>query len=106
MNGERNKYFLNSSLIVALALVISSAVLGWSYAHAKKGDEAITVTGSAKKRIKSDLVVWSAGVSVQSPQLQDGYKQISDSIPRIKEYLAAKGIPENQMTVSSITAAP
>jgi hypothetical protein len=28
---------------------------------------------------------------------------LSDSIPRIKQYLLSKGIPENQMTVSAIT---
>src|SRR5258707_5185805 len=105
MNGE-NKYWMNAGAILAIGLVLSSAIFGWFYAKTKRGDEAITVTGSAKKRIKSDLVVWSAGVSVQSPQLQDGYKQISDSIPRIKEYLVSKGIPETQMTVSSITAVP
>jgi hypothetical protein len=82
---------------------LSSAIFGWFYAKTKKGDEAITVTGSARKRIKSDLVVWSAGVSTQSVQLADAYRQLSDSIPKIRKYLIEKGIPENQITVSAIT---
>lgn len=102
MNGEKNSYWLNAGVALAIGLIVSSMIFGWFFAKSKKSDEAITVTGSAKKRIKSDLVVWSAGVSVQSPQFQDGYKQLSDGIPRIKEYLVSKGIPENQMTVSSI----
>jgi uncharacterized protein len=106
MNGEKNNYWLNAGVALALGLVVSSMIFGWFYARSKKGDEAITVTGSAKKRIKSDLVVWSAGVSVQSPQLQEAYKQLSDSLPRIKQYLVSKGIPESQITVSSITAVP
>ena len=103
MNGERNNYWLNAGVALALGLVLSSMIFGWFYSKSKKGDEAITVTGSAKKRIKSDLVLWSAGVTAQSPQLTDAYKQLSDSIPKIKQYLVSKGIPENQMTVSSIT---
>jgi hypothetical protein len=103
MNGERNNYWLNGGVALALGLIMSSIVLGWFYTHAKKGDEAITVTGSAKKRIKSDLVVWNAGVSVQSAQLSAAYGQISGEIPKIKQYLVSKGIAEDQMTVSSIT---
>ena len=47
-------------------------------------------------------MVWSAGVTAQSPQLTDAYKQLSDSIPKIKQYLISKGISENEMTISSI----
>ncbi|MBA3770334.1 MAG: SIMPL domain-containing protein [Blastocatellia bacterium] len=102
MNEERN-YWLNGGVALALGLVLSSLIFGWFYSTAKKGDEAITVTGSAKRRITSDLVLWSAGVSSQAAQLTDAYKQLSDNIPRIKQYLLSKGIPEQQMTVSSIS---
>src|SRR5437764_1362066 len=105
MNGEKRN-LLSGSLVVALAVVVSSTILGWSYSHAKKGDEAITVTGSAKKRIKSDLVVWSAAVTMESTSVADAYKRLSQDIPKIKDYLAAKGVPEDQMTVSSVTTTP
>ena len=103
MNGEKNNYLFNVGTTLAVGLVLSSIIFGWFYSNKQKGDEAITVTGSAKRRITSDLVVWSAGVSAQSAALTDAYKQLSESTPRIKEYLLSKGIPENQMTVSSIT---
>lgn len=103
MVEERNNYWLNAGVALAIGLVLSSIIFGWFYSKTKKGDEAITVTGSAKKRIKSDLVVWSAGVSAQSAQLTDAYRQLSESVPRIKQYLVSKGIADGQMTVSSIT---
>jgi hypothetical protein len=106
MNGEKNNYWLNAGVALALGLVMSSMIFGWFYSKNKKGDDAITVTGSAKRRITSDLVVWSAGVTAQSGNLTDAYKQLSGSIPRIKQYLLSKGIPEGQMTVSSITTTP
>jgi uncharacterized protein len=104
MNIEKSSHLLNAGIALAIGLVISSVVLGLSYTRVKKGDEAVTVTGSAKKRIKSDLVVWTAAVSFQAPKLSDAYGQLSDNIPRIKQYLISKGIPENQMTVSSISS--
>jgi hypothetical protein len=106
MNGERNNYWFNAGLMLAIGLVMSSLIFGWFYSKNKRSDEAITVTGSAKKRITSDLVVWSAGVSAQATTLTEAYKQLSDGIPRIKQYLLSKGIPEQQMTVSAITTTP
>lgn len=103
MNGEKNNYWLNAGVALALGLVCSSFVLGWFYTKTKKGDEAVAVTGSARKRIKSDLVVWSAGVTYQAPQLADAYRSLSESIPRVRQYLISKGIAENQITISSIS---
>jgi len=103
INGEKSNYLFNIGTALALGLIVSSMILGWSYTGAKKGDDAITVTGSAKKRIASDLVVWSAGVSAESAALTDAYKKLSEETPRVKEYLLSKGIPESQMTISAIT---
>ena len=103
MNGEKNNYLFNIGTSLAAGLIISSMIIGWSYSTTKKSDEAINVTGSAKRRITSDLVVWNAGVTEEAPVLSDAYKKLSVSIPRIKEYLLSKGIREDQMVVSSIT---
>jgi uncharacterized protein len=82
---------------------MSSFIFGWFFAKSRKGDEATTVTGSARKRIKSDLVVWTASVTYQSPKLADAYRSLSESIPRVRQYLIGKGISENQIQVSSIS---
>jgi len=103
MNGERN-YWFNGGVALAVGIVLASLIFGWFFANSRKGDDAVTVTGSAKRRISSDLVVWSAGVSYQAPQLADAYRQLAESVPRIKEYLISKGIAESQMTVSSIAS--
>lgn len=103
LNGHKNKYLFNGAVVLAIGLVLSSVVFGWFYSKTKKGDEAITVTGSAKKRIKSDLVTWSAGVSYQAPQLSEAYKSLAENVPRVKQYLIGKGIAENQITISSIS---
>lgn len=103
MNGEKNNYWSNAGAAIAIGLVLSSLIFGWFYSKTKKGDEAIAVTGSARKRIKADLVVWSAGISSEAPQLAEAYRQTTENIPRVKQYLISKGIAENQITISSIT---
>ena len=104
MNFEKNGHLFNAGFALAVALVLSSIVGAWAYTHAKKDEQTITVTGSARKRIKSDLVIWRAAVTYQAPQLSDAYKSLSDNIPRVKQYLISKGIPEDQITISSISS--
>jgi uncharacterized protein len=103
MDGGKNGGWFNSGVALAIGLVISSLIFGWFYSTSKKGDEAITVTGSAKKRIKSDLVVWTASVSFESTKLADAYRSLTENVPLVKQYLVGKGIAENQITVSSIS---
>jgi hypothetical protein len=104
MNIERNGNVFNAGFALAVALVLSSIVGAWAYTHAKNGEQVITVTGSARKRIKSDLVVWRAGVSYQATELSDAYKALSENVPKVKQYLISKGVAENQITISSISS--
>lgn len=103
MSERSQSVFSFTGLMLGIALIISSVIFGWFYSNAKRGDEAISVTGSAKRRITSDLVVWSVGTSSQAAQLADAYKQIADSIPKIRQYLVSKGIPEEQITIGPIS---
>ena len=103
MSEEKKSFLSNAGLALAVGLVLSSIVLGWAYTSKKSGDEAVTVTGSAKKRIKADMVMWSAGVSHQASTLAEAYKVLTENVPRIKQYLLGKGIPEDQITISSIS---
>ena len=94
MNIEKNGHLFNAGFALAVALVLSSIVGAWAYTHAKNGEQTITVTGSARKRIKSDLVIWRSAVTYQATQLSEAYKSLSDNIPRVKQYLISKGIRE------------
>lgn len=106
MNGEKNNYWFNAGVALALGLVLSSLIFGWFFEKSKKGDEVITVTGSARKRIKSDLVVWSAAVTYEAPKLADAYPSLSENVLRVKQHLISKGVPENEITISAITTTP
>ena len=93
-----------AAVVVAVALVVSTVIGGWFFVKGKRGDQTITVTGSAKKRITSDLVVWKSAISYQAPVLSEAYRSLSEAVPKVKAYLVSKGIPENQITVSAISS--
>src|SRR3984893_2247413 len=103
MSNERSGVFA-AGLALAIGLVLGSAIFSWGFMRSKNRDQTITVTGSARKRIRSDLVIWKAGVSYQSAVLSDAYRALSESVPRVKAYMISKGIAENQITISSISS--
>ena len=102
MSSERNGQVFNAGFALAVGLVLASIVFAWAYTRTKNVDQTITVTGSARKRIKSDLIVWRANVSYQSGQLSEAYGSLKDKVPRVKAYLISKGVPEEQIVVSSV----
>lgn len=104
MTNERFGSGFGAGVALAIGLVIASVIGGLAFIKGKQGDQTITVTGSARKRIKSDLVIWKAGVSYQAPVLADAYRSLSENVPRVKAYLVSKGIPENEITISSISS--
>lgn len=104
MINERFGSGFGAGVALAIGLVIASVIGGLAFVKGKQGDQTITVTGSARKRIKSDLVIWKAGVSYQAPVLADAYRSLSENVPRVKAYLVSKGIPENEITISSISS--
>jgi uncharacterized protein len=104
MADERSGSSFGAGVALAIGLVLASVIGGWAFVKGKRGDQTITVTGSARKRIKSDMVIWKAGVSYQAPVLADAYRSLSENVPRVKSYLIGKGIPENEITISSISS--
>ena len=102
--SERLGSGLGAGVALALGLVLASMIGGWAFVKGKRGDQTIVVTGSARKRIRSDLVIWRASVTYQAAALADAYRSLSESVPRVKSYLVGKGIPENQITISSISS--
>jgi hypothetical protein len=103
MHEERSGTFMGA-VVLAIALILATAIGGWFFVKGKRGEQTITVTGSARKRIKSDLVVWRSAISYQAPVLSEAYRSLAEAVPRVKAYFVSKGIPENQITVSSISS--
>jgi uncharacterized protein len=95
-----------AGLALAAALVLSSGITSWSYLHAKRFEQTIQVTGSAKKRIKSDVMVWQASVTAESRSLPDAYGKLSRDVATTQAFLVAHGVPAEQIVVSAVTTTP
>jgi len=103
MYEARSGTFMGA-VVLAVSLVVATTIGGWFFVKGKRGDQTITVTGSARRRIKADLVTLNSAISYQAPVLSEAYHSLSEAVPRVKAYLISKGIKDNQITVSSISS--
>lgn len=100
--GSKNHTAVVTAVIVSLALIVCSLIMANAVNGFTSSKNSITVTGAAKKQIRSDLVVWRGNFSAQSPRMAEAYSRLNQDLAKVKAYLIQKGIPENDIVVSSI----
>src|SRR5436309_15205399 len=101
MNGN-----LRAALALSVAMVVSTMIAAHTFLKSKELDHSIAVTGSSKKRIKSDLMIWGTSVSVEAAKLPDAYERLTADVDKVRTFLVAHGFPENQIIVSAVSTNP
>ncbi len=94
---------LRAGALLAAANVVCAAIIAWAWTHVRAEPKVIAVTGSAKKSIQSDLIVWSGRISVNNADLAAGYDELKDAVGKTLQYLARQAVPEPSITVSAIS---
>ena len=87
----------------AMANIICVAILAWTYLSVKLEPKTIEVKGSAKKAITSDLISWSGSITARDADLVKAYDKLKSQADKVAAYLKANGIPEKEVTFSSIS---
>jgi hypothetical protein len=93
---------LKAGAVLAIANILCVAIFSWTWAHVRAEPKTISVTGSAKKVIRSDLIVWSAKVSVVDPDLTAAYDKLKADTDRTLAYLKQHNAADKEITVSAI----
>ena len=89
-------------VLLALAVFLGSLFIGHGIRDRGRND-VITVTGSAKKRIGADYVVWSPAVTVEGGTASGAVADIGRWAKRVHEFLHDEGVRENELTVQPIS---
>jgi len=87
---------------VGSAVILTNGMVKFKKASA----EVINVTGSAEKRITSDYAVWTGKFSVRDAQLKTAFGRIKEDLRKVKSYLLANGIKEEEIIVQQVTTLP
>ena len=86
----------------ALANVICVAILAWTYMSVKLEPKTLEVKGSAKKAITSDTISWYGSVNSSDADLSKAYDKLKADTDRVAAFIKAAGIPDSEVTFSSI----
>ena len=99
----RNTQVIILGVCIAAATIVSSVILSQGFLRIMKmTKEQITVTGSANKQIISDYIVWRAVFTVRDPDMGKAYKRLSADLDKVKGYLLAHGVKEQELTIPQV----
>jgi hypothetical protein len=105
-NGNGRTPWLPVTLIGALAMILSAWILGASAVRVANSRAAVTVTGSAKREIRSDFAVWRGQYSVNARTLQEAYAQLEAAQGIVRTFLAAQNPGSDSLTFASVSIQP
>lgn len=103
--NEKNNLLIPLSILSG-AILLSVIIFAFVWKSTKNADQTITVTGSAKKTIVSDLGIQRGTLQATSTDRKTAYQIVAQQIPTVLSYLKDKGFQENQIEVFGITGYP
>ncbi len=99
---EKNgRLFGTVAIAIAVVAATTIAARSWERVRTRPKERDIKVTGSAKRRIVSDLIEWKATVSAQDADRTAAYRSLHDQVAKTHAFLTARGIKEDQIAINS-----
>jgi hypothetical protein len=89
--------------LLAIAIVVGSALVANGIRDRDSGSELITVTGSAKKQIVSDYAIWNASVTSQRETTAAAARELEAWTGRITAFLRSNGVEAGELRIQPIS---
>lgn len=93
--------FWVARLLMPMAIVMSVSVAANAWYQVKAKRHTIRVTGSATKRIKSDLIEWDSTIRHEAASRADAYRKVRNDVQKTVAYLEAQGLDPSEIWISS-----
>ncbi|HEY3324648.1 MAG TPA: SIMPL domain-containing protein [Planctomycetota bacterium] len=114
MATEVRANFMHVALVLSLGaagtLIGCTLVLANTYKarleHPKKMEQSLAVTGSARKRIHSDLAVWRISLSGSGEDLKSGYAALKSATEKVSKFLDGHKFTPQEIALGAITSQP
>ncbi|MCU7494397.1 MAG: SIMPL domain-containing protein [Ignavibacteria bacterium] len=102
---EKNQ-FLIPAAVLAAGLILCAFIIALTWRANRKADQTITVTGSAKKEITSDLGFLRGTLSSRAATAEAAYNELNRQKPIVVSYLTSKGFSQDKITFYTISSYP
>ena len=104
--SERFPQLFAGLLALALGLVIGSAFTAGAVKNIRRGEDDIQVTGSARRPIRSDYVVWRLAATSQYAALPEASASLAGYVGQIRQFLRASGVADSSLTIRPVETEP
>ena len=101
----RNR-FITPSAILAFALILSTIIFSGTWRKIKSENQIITVTGSAKAVIVSDLGILRGTLMVEATTAREAYRELEIQKPVLLSYFKSKGFAGDKVNYQTISTYP
>ncbi len=103
MNLRKTYSFRWGAFALSLAVVFSTliAAVTWKDVRKRPDRNNIRITGSARKRIVSDLIQWSATVEATAPDRTAAYMALKSGTDKTVAFLKTQGIKAEEIQTQS-----
>ena len=104
--SERFPQLFWGMIALAGGLVIASALTAGAVKNLRRADDVIEVTGSAKRPIRSDYVVWRLSAATSAPSLQEASAALGGHTQAILAFLRQNSVADSVLTMRAVETEP
>ncbi len=103
---ERFPQLLAGLTVLSFSLVLSTLIGANAIHDFQQTKDVLVVTGSAKRPIRSDYIIWRLSVSSQQPTAQAAYQDLKMQTEKVQAYLKEQQVPQEAITLRAIENYP
>lgn len=105
MEKNSQKGLVLFGVLIGISFIIGMSIFGYLFYLSKLPQKTLTVTGSAREKVVSDVAKWTSSYSVKVSEsnLQDGFKLMKSYEKTILEIFKENGIDINRLNLSAIS---
>lgn len=100
--GHPQRYGLLAGLFLAAGLVFAALLVSRAWIKVAEPG-TLTVTGSARRAVRSDLIIWKASFTAEAPTLLEAQNILKSHRSRVEEFLADASVTGALMSSIDIT---
>lgn len=105
MNNIKSHPIVWLGIILGGSFLVATLMGTFTVFKIRAQNDIVTVTGSAKVEVVSDLAKWNSEFSrtVRESALKSGYTKMSEDLVQVKAFFAGQGIGEEELNISPIS---
>ncbi|MGQ9855313.1 MAG: SIMPL domain-containing protein [Fervidobacterium sp.] len=105
MNSVKSYSNLVFAIILGVSFIVGMVVFGYFFYLSKLPQKTLTVTGSAREMVVSDIAKWSSNFSVKvsESKLNEGFKNMKIFERRVLEIFKESDIKDDEINLSAIS---